>query len=341
MTPAKTGAPSKPKPKKWQFGIRSRNAPYEAMKCLYNALEAQGAEWEVIPALAYDGDGNSEEEGSMPPPPQLANGERHTILQSKFPHMPRDYYVPRDPWFIRARMLKRGMFHPGEGPAFSAQNSSANLAAEQFKNRVEQEGGYVGEDLAKIGSSVNDATSNSNPGSQPGSGHPTRPNSSVGENAAAGQDAYTGPGQLPSRVSSMLSSLGREPNPDIGVWVFIDIQLYMLESQTYMVDFKCDGYQNVHFVEVDSTRSPQTGSSSRLTSPAVSRPASGLNALRHSDSMNGDRNDHEHSDTSWTGRVGDWRPVSKRYKGKEKEITSPYPYLDVASDLIAQLAVQN
>jgi carbon catabolite-derepressing protein kinase len=71
-----------------------------------------------------------------------------------------------------------------------------------------------------------------------------------------------------------------------GVWVFIDIQLYQLEANNYMVDFKCDGYQNVIRAEGD----------------------------------------------------GEWRPVSRRIRNKEKEITSPYPYLDVASDLVAQLA---
>lgn len=72
-----------------------------------------------------------------------------------------------------------------------------------------------------------------------------------------------------------------------GVWVFIDIQLYQLEANNYMVDFKCDGYQNVIRAEGDT----------------------------------------------------EWRPTSKRIKNKEKEVTSPYPYLDVASDLVAQLAV--
>lgn len=56
-----------------------------------------------------------------------------------------------------------------------------------------------------------------------------------------------------------------------------------------MVDFKCDGYQNV---------------------------------VRQ-------------------GTSSEWKPISKRIKNKEKEITSPYPYLEVASDLIAQLAVVN
>jgi carbon catabolite-derepressing protein kinase len=35
--------------RKWQFGIRSRNQPYEAMLYLYRAIAAQGGVWDVQP----------------------------------------------------------------------------------------------------------------------------------------------------------------------------------------------------------------------------------------------------------------------------------------------------
>lgn len=35
----------KPRPTKWQFGIRSRNQPLEAIGCIYRALRKLGAEW--------------------------------------------------------------------------------------------------------------------------------------------------------------------------------------------------------------------------------------------------------------------------------------------------------
>jgi hypothetical protein len=38
------------KSRKWQFGIRSRNQPYEAMLYLYKAIAAQGGRWEIQPA---------------------------------------------------------------------------------------------------------------------------------------------------------------------------------------------------------------------------------------------------------------------------------------------------
>ncbi len=37
----------KSKPTKWQFGIRSRNQPLEAIGCIYRALHKLGAEWVI------------------------------------------------------------------------------------------------------------------------------------------------------------------------------------------------------------------------------------------------------------------------------------------------------
>jgi carbon catabolite-derepressing protein kinase len=42
MTPVPA---KKHKPTKWQFGIRSRNQPLEAIGCIYRALQKLGAEW--------------------------------------------------------------------------------------------------------------------------------------------------------------------------------------------------------------------------------------------------------------------------------------------------------
>lgn len=37
--------PKKMKPVRWQFGIRSRNAPWEALVCIYKALSKLGCTW--------------------------------------------------------------------------------------------------------------------------------------------------------------------------------------------------------------------------------------------------------------------------------------------------------
>lgn len=163
-------------------------------------------------------------------------------LQSKYPDLPSDYYIPKEPWFIRARLLKEGVRAPG--PSTSVHSSRSDL--EELRRRV---------NLSSAPASLDDRNLTPEHASMSGPSSATQHHSI-------------------SRIS-------------YGVWVFVDIQLYQLEENNYMVDFKCDGYQNVIRGEGDA----------------------------------------------------DWHPISKRFWNKEKEVTSPYPFLDVASDLVAQLAV--
>ncbi|KIW11485.1 hypothetical protein PV08_10785 [Exophiala spinifera] len=324
---------SRSKPRKWQFGIRSRNAPYEAMKCLYAALKAQGAEWEVNPwlkAQGEGGEGEDEQDKGPAPPVELGPGERHSVLQQKYSFLKDDYYVPRDPWNIRARVLKKGMLMPGEAPSISAHSSAVSLPSEpqnQLKKHIEQLG-YASEDVAKaLGIKNGDVSGSSK--SPHGSAQNTRPNTSVGDVAAQGQESFTGPGQHAVRTDSQSTLNRKVPSENIAVWVFIDIQLYTLETGTYVVDFKCDGYQNViwHDVRKDKDRIKTSNSGSNVASPSNSRPTSGFSENHRTGSEQWDEGAPE----------GYWKPVSKRYRNVEKEISSPYPYLDVASDLVAQL----
>ncbi|KAJ9638020.1 Protein kinase [Knufia peltigerae] len=324
---------SRSKPRKWQFGIRSRNAPYEAMKCLYSALKAQGAEWEVNPWLKVQvegADGEDEQDKGPAPPVELGPGERHAILQQKYSWLKDDYYVPRDPWNIRARVLKKGMLMPGEAPSISAHSSAVSLPAEpqnQLKKHIEQLGGYASDDVAKaLGIKNGDIPGSSK--SPHGSAQSTRPSTSMGDLGTQGQESYTGPGQHAVRNDSQSTLNKKLPSENIAVWVFIDIQLYTLESGTYVVDFKCDGYQNAiwHDLKKDKDRIKTPNSGSNVASPSNSRPTSGFS-------------DHRTGSEQWDEGApeGYWKPVSKRYRNVEKEISSPYPYLDVASDLVAQL----
>lgn len=218
--------------RKWQFGIRSRNQPYEAMLYLYRAIDAQGGVWDIQP-----GDTGG----------QIGADDESKPLQTKYAHLPSDYYIPRDPWFIRARLLKEGVKAPGPSSnVHGRSNSQTNKKEiEELRRRF---------NITKVSSSSSSDDKTS---------VPTEPSS-----ASLPKDT-TG-----SKVIH-------------GVWVFVDIQLYQLEENNFMVDFKCDGYQNVVRNEGDT----------------------------------------------------EWNPISRRFRNKEKEVTSPYPFLDVASDLVAQLAV--
>ncbi|RAL14271.1 carbon catabolite derepressing protein kinase Snf1 [Aspergillus homomorphus CBS 101889] len=230
--PEGRSAPHQPKrSRKWQFGIRSRNQPYEAMLYLYKAISAQGGIWEIAPTGA-----DSLQIGEQCP-------DQPMPLQSKYPDLPSDYYIPKDPWFIRARLLKEGVKAPGQSASVHSSRSDLNL--EDLRRRFNLSSGPFSADDKSL----------------------TPEHASISNPSSATQTHTI------SRIS-------------YGVWVFVDIQLYQLEENNYMVDFKCDGYQNVIRGEGDS----------------------------------------------------DWHPISKRFRNKEKEVTSPYPFLDVASDLVAQLA---
>lgn len=58
MTPVPV---KKSKPTKWQFGIRSRNQPLEAIGCIYRALNKLGAEWELDENWRPNADRDGEE----------------------------------------------------------------------------------------------------------------------------------------------------------------------------------------------------------------------------------------------------------------------------------------
>lgn len=229
--PEARNAPHQPRrTRKWQFGIRSRNQPYEAMLYLYKAIAAQGGRWEIQPAESGNPIGDQ-------------SADEPTPLQSKYPDLPSDYYIPKDPWFIRARLLKEGVKAPGSSA--SVQSSRSDISELRRRSHL-----------------------NAGPSSVDEKSYSPNEYSSISGPSSASQHHSI------QRVS-------------YGVWVFVDIQLYQLEVNNYMVDFKCDGYQNVIRAEGDT----------------------------------------------------EWHPISKRFRDQEKDITSPYPFLDVASDLVAQLAV--
>lgn len=87
--------PKKTKPVRWQFGIRSRNAPWEALQCIYKALHKLGAAWMVdedYESAHRDDDGDYD-------------GGRHSRNRSSSSNVdPTELYkLPADPWHINIR----------------------------------------------------------------------------------------------------------------------------------------------------------------------------------------------------------------------------------------------
>lgn len=91
MTPIQQPA-KKPRATKWQFGIRSRNQPAEAMLAIYKALRAMGAEWEKpkprrpgsadLGSDAGSSDDSSDDSDSDTKSPERESADRASLEQS-------------------------------------------------------------------------------------------------------------------------------------------------------------------------------------------------------------------------------------------------------------------
>ncbi|KAJ5054115.1 uncharacterized protein L3040_000398 [Drepanopeziza brunnea f. sp. 'multigermtubi'] len=206
----------KAKPTKWQFGIRSRNQPLEAIGCIYRALQKLGAEWTVDEdwepfrrdpvgddrtnnnSFVSNGSGASLHHAeSIGPNDRSSSNIRFGNVDPKA-----SYKLPADPWVIRVRWKKEGMYPPGSMYPGSTHSSSIDLRRQS---------------IASLGSAT---------GSSPS------------------QDVSS-----PPRSASKM-------DPVDSVVMHLDIQLYEMELGVYLVDFKCAGYETAEgtmFEEKDIT----------------------------------------------------------------------------------------
>lgn len=98
--------PKKVKPVRWQFGIRSRNAPWEALVCIYKALSKLGAGWmidEEYDTIHDEDEENAVAEGSP-------RSRKHNSTSSIDPT--KVYRLPADPWHIKIRWTTESMLYP-------------------------------------------------------------------------------------------------------------------------------------------------------------------------------------------------------------------------------------
>jgi len=167
----------KSKPIKWQFGIRSRNQPLEAIGCIYRALQKLGAEWIVdedggesrsIQNEDNRNDGSfvSEASGASLHHAESLNGRDSIRFQSAASVT---HKLPADPWVLHVRWKQNDL----------RRQSIASLSS--------------------------------------------------------------GGGSVPSQSSSPKH---HQINVEAqSVVMYMDIQLYEMESGVYLVDFKCAGYE--------------------------------------------------------------------------------------------------
>ncbi|CAK7227568.1 Protein kinase [Sporothrix curviconia] len=106
MTPV--NPPKKSKPVRWQFGIRSRNVAWDALLCIYKALNRLGCSWVVDEDFDKynDEDGGSSRggDGSFDDGYSMRRNSRDERLD-----VTKKYRLPADPWHIQVRWTTEGI----------------------------------------------------------------------------------------------------------------------------------------------------------------------------------------------------------------------------------------
>ncbi|KAI7066711.1 hypothetical protein KC352_g43007, partial [Hortaea werneckii] len=215
------------------------------MLAIYKALQKMGAQWEV-PRMKEQGMGSGdgsparkeespEYSDSDPEPgtdPEYAThsdqerrrrkraereggGERRRGRERYGRWNDWGYSLPEDPWVIQARFKKSGMFPPGVAHPSSTHSSRVDLTAEQIRRRS----------------------------SAMSTGALSQAASSSGDSRSPVDNAST-TGPAPHSAASSQHG-GDWPDPNECVWVYVTIQLYSIEKDFYLVDFKCAGYERL------------------------------------------------------------------------------------------------
>lgn len=442
MTPI---PPKKSRPTKWQFGIRSRNAPAEAMLAIYKALAAMGAEWEA-PRIRRPGgsrsrspqssrSSRSSSRSSSPgrrrhsrsprtrsPSPSLSTSSSDSLgedggarrgdsptARGRPDHRRRHYdksndwgyAVPADPWVINARFRKEGMYPPGVLHPSSSQSSRVDLVGDgttpRRRNTNPPHAALPHHPYPSASSSTADLGDAAFAGPASGRASVAGSASELADPQHQQQHHSSGVVRMHSSASSTAgsrrggagSTAGAHPEADESVFVYVTIQLYSIEREFFLVDFKCAGYERLVATVVKEVREaaggegagePDDGAGSdgehvwmrqgRRAGAGAQRPGEDTAAAGEwndrpevppcdspSHSPNRPRRHDIHSHPGDGGEAGaGWRPLrpaespsGRPVREREEEVgggrataekraASPFPFLDVASRLIIQLA---
>ncbi|CAF9943639.1 MAG: Protein kinase [Alectoria fallacina] len=233
---------------KWQFGIRSKSEPLDAIKCLYKALGSMGdCQWQVAELQQ-----NKPRDGA-PYPVNVAGATHLTAAESTLSESPE-----KD---------KHHVLDGRRAPANDPSDSSSDDAASE-SDHTEAQPSYEDDS-----DSENDGDVDINhfpPGYIPkdpwcihvrwekkGMSPPSGINSNSAQSSRIDLNSIDGSGRrgsiplgsLSSAAGSVTSVAGTEHVTDnfdnTACFVYLDLQIYVLELETYLVDFKCAGYESI------------------------------------------------------------------------------------------------
>lgn len=236
---------SKHKTPRWQFGIRSRNEPVDAIKCLYKALESMGdCQWQMSPP---DDPLTTENDGGKSFPVNVEGALHLTSPESTFSESPEKrkdqhhHHAPHSP----EKATSSEAAETGRGGAELTTDRGYESENDDDVDPNELPTGYVPKDpwcinvrWGKKGMSPPGATSTSSARSSKvdlTSNDGSARRSSVLGSLSSAQGSTTSVSNVDAVVNFN----------DTACFVYMDLQIYVLEADTYLVDFKSAGYEAI------------------------------------------------------------------------------------------------
>ncbi|KAL8657226.1 MAG: hypothetical protein Q9226_002121 [Calogaya cf. arnoldii] len=283
---------------RWQYGIRSRNQPLDAVHCIYKALKKQGAEWEVP---AEDESNGKDRKG-----PYKVNVAGATHLTSAEVHLSESPEKGRH-YLSRQDSAETDDSYGGDGAAHSTtekDDEEARPEPNPDTNHLEEVDPsvfppnylpadpwvihvrYLVENMYPQGPNANPSSANSSRLELSSDGHR---GSIVGSMVSSKAGSATSVGAVTMTPSSSTTTAVD------ACFCYVDIQLYTMEPDTYLVDFKCAGYESVF-------------------------------------------REREKYDVTIGSEEEMGRWVGTGYRVADKDVTSPQPFIDLTNQLVIQLA---
>ena len=245
-------AKAKGRSTRWQFGIRSKNEPVDAVKCLYKALKSmRDCQWHVSPPKSQSEDFSKRNKG--PYPVNVAGATHLNAGESTLSESPE-----------KARHHMRDAHHETQanGQDFGG-DDTPNARPANIDTPIDQDDsdsendddvdiynpppGYLPKDpwcihvrWEKKGMSPPGAMSNNSARSS---------HIDLNSNSGSARRGSIALGSLSSAAGSTTSvaevDLLSKFDTDTACFVYLDLQIYVLEENVYLVDFKCAGYESI------------------------------------------------------------------------------------------------
>lgn len=265
----------KGKATKWQFGIRSRNQPLDAMLCIYRALHAQGAQWIVPPPRS------APKHGPSLYPVNISGATHLHYMDAQLSESPE-----KDRHARTHESHHSGEAHTPKVDTDHAARSHGHASGEAYMPRFDLDSddddvdptvfppNYIPKDPWCI--HVRWRKDGMYP---PGTIHSSSAHSSRIDLNADDQARRRSSiiGSLSSATGST-TSVGAGPSgpeastTDNACYVYMDVQLYMLETDCYLVDFKCAGYEMIVEKAINESEKVLVGSGIRVLDKDVTSP---------------------------------------------------------------------